>query len=128
MLQRTLFLLFLTLPVPVLLVGQGRAPVRFNLEARLSAIEERLDRIEDWVAKAEADNRQEQPAEALTSESEAKLDRLEVRVIQLENGPQACGCVEVGNRSILDRLRSLERQIARLRQARIRSQLTPLRN
>ena len=127
MLQRTLSLVLLMLPVPVLLNGQGRAPVRFNLEARLATIEERLDGIEDWLAEAETSNRQEHHADTLTSASEAKLDRLEVRVIQLENGPQDCGCSEVGDRSILDRLRSLERQIARLRSARIRSQLTPSR-
>ncbi len=118
--KRSLSLVLLMLPVPVLLTSQGRAPVRFNLEDRLAAIEKRLDGIEDWLAEAEASSGQEQRADTLTSESEAKLDRLEVRVIQLENSPQDCGFGEVGDRSILERLRSLERQIARLRAARIR--------
>ena len=59
-------------------------------------------------------------ADRLTLESEAKLDRLEVRVIQLENAPRNCDCNTAGQRDLLARLRSLERQVARLRTAGIR--------
>lgn len=101
---------------------QGRLPVRSTFDERLKSLEERLAAVEDRLAKAEENQARETdstPA-GLTSRSEAKLDRLEVRVIQLESNAPNCDCNEAGQRFILDRIRSLERQVSRLRSGAIR--------
>ena len=100
--------------------GQVRTKAPIPLDDRLAAIEDRLTALEDRLARVEED-RQDTPApDRLTLESEAKLDRLEVRVIQLENAPRNCDCNAAGQHDMLARLRSIERQVARLRSAAIR--------
>lgn len=114
------FLAFVAYTGP--LASQGRLPLRGTFDERLEALEERLTLVEDRMARAE-EERARKPAAApggLSSRSEAKLDRLEVRVIQLEGGTSNCDCNQAGQRSLLERIRSLERQVARLRSGAIR--------
>ena len=101
---------------------QGRLPLRGTFDERLSAFEERLAAIEDRLAREDEERQRELavPAEGLYMESEAKLDRLEVRVIQLETSPRNCDCDSIGQRSLVERIRSLERQVSRLRTSSIR--------
>lgn len=100
--------------------SQVRTKAPIPLDDRLAAIEDRLTALEDRLARVEEDRQDPPSADRLTLESEAKLDRLEVRVIQLENAPRNCDCNTAGQRDLLARLRSLERQVARLRTAGIR--------
>lgn len=100
--------------------GQVRTKAPIPLDDRLAAIEDRLTALEDRVARVEEDRQDPRAPDRLTLESEAKLDRLEVRVIQLENAPRNCDCNTAGQRDMLARLRSVERQVARLRSAAIR--------
>ncbi len=113
--MRTTILLLPLALLPQLLPGQGRPPVRFSLDDRLAAIEDRLAALEERVAAPPLQRAQPPQTDRLTLESQARLDRLEVRVIQLETASGDCGCNGVGERALLDRLRSLERQVARLR-------------
>ena len=105
-----------------LLAAQGRLPVRGTFDDRLRAIEERIEAVEDRLARA--DEEQAAPpaprTDRLSLESDLKLDRMEVRLIQLEKRSADCDCESVGQRSVLDRLRSVERQVARLRAAGVR--------
>ena len=120
---RSFLLAFLAiLAVSAPLSPQGRLPLRGTFDDRLSALEERLAAIEDRLAR-EDEERENQVAtqpDRLTLESEAKLDRLEVRVIQLETNPRNCDCDSIGQRSLVDRIRSLERQVSRIRGSAIR--------
>ena len=114
------FLALLALSTP--LAPQGRLPLRGTFDERLKVLEDRLAGIEDRLARAdeERDRQTGTQADRLSLESEAKLDRLEVRVIQLETDPQNCDCDGVGQRSLMERIRSLERQVSRIRASAIR--------
>lgn len=113
-------LALLCFPAAAIVSGQERAPASVGLDERLAAIEDRLDALEgESPSREEADPRS-LPADSRTLESEAKLDRLEVRVIQLETGSANCSCADSGDPEIAARLRSLERQVARLRATAIR--------
>lgn len=114
------FLAILVFSVP--LAPQGRLPLRGTFDDRLNALEERLAAIEDRLARADEARAREprDPSDRLTLESEAKLDRLEVRVIQLESNAADCECGGAGQRLLLDRLRSIERQVGRIRSSAIR--------
>ncbi|MDE0263530.1 MAG: hypothetical protein OXJ37_14090 [Bryobacterales bacterium] len=112
--------IFASLTLAGSLQAQGRSPVRVTLDDRLAAIEDRLAAIEDRFATHEEGHSREQEKDRLTLESEAKLDRLEVRVIRLETRPTDCDCGDIGSRALLERIVSLERQVARLRSTRNR--------
>ena len=103
-----------------LLAAQGQLPRGMTLDDRLASIEDRLDSIENRLAAMDEETKRDQQTDRLTLESEAKLDRLEVRVIQLETRSQDQEGESLGQRALLERLRSLERQVARLRAAAIR--------
>ena len=103
-----------------LLFSPVRPAPRMTLEDRLAEIEDRLDTIEDRLDRQDEARGREVQTDRLTLESEAKLDRLEVRVIQLE-GRSSEGSVDgPTQRQVLERLRSLERQVARLRATGLR--------
>ena len=108
------------LAVPALLAGQGRPAGRGTLDDRLAAIEDRLASIENRFEALDEESRREDTADRLTLESEAKLDRLEVRVIQLEEKSVGRTGERIPERWVMDRIRSLERQVARLRERVIR--------
>ena len=110
-------LLLAVLASSVLVLGQGRLPVRGTFDDRLEAIEGRLDALEDRMAIAE-ERISSQPRpdpDRLSLESEAKLDRLEVRLIHLESNPTDCDCGGESARALLGRIRAVERQVSRLR-------------
>ncbi len=87
---------------------QSTAP-RMTLDQRLEQIEARLGSIEEQLAELS-------PPQALGNSAEAKLDRLEARLIRLEETPvRRAGGTSPGG-LMESRLRSLERQVARLRQ------------
>ena len=109
-----------SLALPGALIAQGRTPVRATLDDRLAKIEDRLSAIEDRFATHEEGHTRKEQKDRLELESEAKLDRLEVRVIQLETQPADCDCGGIGGRTLLERIISLERQVSRLRAARNR--------
>ncbi len=115
--SRCALLLLAAVPSAAILLAQGRLPVRATYDDRLRAIEERLDAIEDGLARAAEERLTAEQArpEGLGPLSELKLDRLEVRVIQLEDRPVNCDCGGPGQRAVLERLISVERQLARLR-------------
>ena len=113
-------ILLAALTLPSALYAQGRIPVRETLDDRLAKLEDRLAAVEDRLAKHEEGHTREEQKDRLTLESEAKLDRLEVRVIQLETRPADCDCAGIGTRALLERIVSLERQVARLRSTRNR--------
>ena len=97
----------LLLPLFHALWAQQAPRPRMTLDRRLAAIEARLAAIEERVA--------EPPPAAAVSLDQAKLDRLEARVIRLEESPgRQIGAV-VSVRDLEARIRSLERQVARLR-------------
>lgn len=110
------------LAVSAPLVPQGRLPLRGTFDDRLSALEERLAAVEDRLAREDEErlNALGTRSDRLSLESEAKLDRLEVRVIQLETTPPNCDCDSIGQRSLVERIRSLERQVSRIRASAIR--------
>ncbi len=112
--------LLASLALPCALDAQGRTPARMTLDDRLAKLEDRLSAIEDRFATHEEGHTREEQKDRLTLESEAKLDRLEVRVIQLETRPADCDCGGIGSRALLERINSLERQVSRLRSARNR--------
>ena len=112
--------LLASLALPGILHAQGRIVDRTTLDDRLAELEDRLDAIEDRFATHEEAHTREDQKDRPTLESEAKLDRLEVRVIQLETRPADCDCGGIGSRALLERIVSLERQVARLRSARNR--------
>lgn len=112
--------LLAALAIPGALNAQGRTPVRTTLDDRLAELEDRLSAIEDRFATHEEGHTREEQKDRLALESEAKLDRLEVRVIQLETRPADCDCGGIGARTLLERIISLERQVSRLRSARNR--------
>ena len=113
-----LILTFLTLPS--MLAAQGRPPIRETLDDRLASIEDRLSAIEHQLVATEDRNERREQTDRLSLESQAKLDRLEVRVIQLEGRSSDSAPGTGGDRALLARIRSLERQVARLRSAMIR--------
>lgn len=100
--------------------GQSQRPQRETLDDRLAAMEDRLAELEDNLARLKEECEQTMRVDRLVPESEAKLDRLEVRLIQLEAGRSDCDCGGSGPGSLLERMRSLERQVARLRAASLR--------
>ena len=102
------------------LSGQGRVPWRGTLDDRLASIEDRLSALESRLESLEEKASRQEPADRLTLESELKLDRLEVRVIQLENRSDDIETDRAGQRAVMDRIRSLERQVMRLRARPIR--------
>ncbi len=111
MTQKTAWLLVAAVSLPLfysLWAQQGDRP-RMTLDRRLEAIEARLDAMEKQVAELS-------PSPALGNSAEAKLDRLEVRVIRLEENPSPWVGANSPGRQMEARIRSLERQIARLRQ------------
>lgn len=103
-----------------LLLAQGQQAPRVTLEDRLAAIEDRLDALEHGRSEASAARDREPPPDRLTMEAVAKLDRLEVRVIQLEGRTGGPGGQVAVSGELLARLRALERQVARLRSAALR--------
>ena len=111
----TALALLTILAVPAVLHTQGRIPLRGTFDDRLAKVEERLAAVEDRQATDEEDRARKERPTRLTLESEAKLDRLEVRVIQLETRPSDCECDSIGQRALLERIQSLERQLARVR-------------
>ena len=113
-----LVLAMLASSVPAL--AQGRVPLRGTLDDRLAAIEDRLAAIEDRLASEDDKRTRKEETDRLSLESEAKLDRLEVRVIQLESRTSGATSQAVGQQGLLERIRSLERQVARLRSSAIR--------
>lgn len=117
---KPLILMLTMLAAPTLLLAQGRLPVRGTLDDRLAMIEDRLSAIENRIAALDEASSREKQVDRLTLESEAKLDRLEVRVIKLENRSVDSASEITGQRELVVRLRSLERQVARLRAAAIR--------
>ncbi len=108
------------LALVIIASGQQRPTRPMTLDDRLAAIEDRIEAIEDRVARAEGKSQQASQPDRLSLQSEAKLDRLEVRVIRLEDSPSNCDCDGMGQRAMLDRVRSLERQVARLRSSTLR--------
>lgn len=121
MLSDTRVILILTLlALPLMLAGQGRPPIRGTLDDRLASIEDRLSAIEHQLAATEDRNERREQTDRLSLESEAKLDRLEVRVIQLESRSSDSTPAAGGDHALIERIRSLERQVARLRSALIR--------
>lgn len=91
------------------LQAQQTAGSRMTLDQRLEEIEARLDAMEKRLAEPPA-------AEPLGNSAAAKLDRLEVRVIRLEESPSQRLASGAPDRRTEARIRSLERQVARLRQ------------
>ena len=121
MLSETRLILILTLlALPPMLAAQARPAVRGTLDDRLASIEDRLAAIEHQLAATEDRNERREETDRLSLESQAKLDRLEVRVIQLESRSSDSAPAAGGDRALLERMRSLERQVARLRSALIR--------
>ena len=108
------------LALPTLLAAQGQPSGRVTLDDRLAIIEDRLASIENRLAALDEKSRHVDTADRLTLESEAKLDRLEVRVIQLEQKSVGRTGESIPERWLMDRIRSLERQVARLRDRAIR--------
>lgn len=100
--------------------GQERPVQRMTLDDRLAAIEDRIDAIEDRLATVEGQSQQASEPDRLSIESEAKLDRLEVRVIRLENSASNRNYEGMAQREMVERVRSLERQVARLRSSSLR--------
>ncbi len=92
----------------------GQAPRRSSLEERLAEVEQRLAALEASGAARDGSETQSEPPGEFSAGAEAKLDRLEVRLIQLENQGADCECAEA-QRGLQTRVRSLERQVARLR-------------
>ena len=98
----------LLLPLFHALWAQQAGRPRMTLDRRLAAIEARLAAMEEHVAESP-------PPAGSVSLDQAKLDRLEARVIRLEESPgRQIGAV-VSVRDLEARIRSLERQVARLR-------------
>lgn len=98
----------LLLPLFCSLRAQQADSPRMTLDRRLEAIETRLAAVEKRLAELP-------PPAAPSALAQAKLDRLEVRVIRLEESPgRRIGAV-VSGRELEARIRSLERQMARLR-------------
>lgn len=112
--------LLASLSLPSALAAQGQTTAPVSLDDRLAELEDRLDAIEDRFATHQEAHTREEQKDRSTLESEAKLDRLEVRVIQLETRPADCDCGGIGSRALLERIVSLERQVARLRSVRNR--------
>ena len=103
-------------------VAHGQVAPRGTIDERLQAIEDRIAAIEDHLARAEEERlRTRRPrTDRLSAESLARVDRLEVRVIQLENNPGGCDCGDGTPSSLAERVRSLERQVSRIRARSIR--------
>ncbi len=120
--RKTLCLLLAVSASSAVVLAQGRLPLRGSFDERLRAIEERMDAVEDRLARAEEEmSRHGQPVpDRLSLASEAKLDRLEVRMIRLETNPPDCDCGGESARALMDRVRAVERQVARLRYSRVR--------
>ena len=100
--------------------GQERPARPMILDDRLATIEDRIDAIEDRLATVEGQSQQASPPDRLSIESEAKLDRLEVRVIRLENSSTRGNNDGMAHGALVERVRSLERQVARLRSSSLR--------
>ncbi len=96
------------------LFAHAQAPRRASFDERFERIEERLAALEEEVVQRPDPGAQDPGPGRLALESEAKLDRLEVRVIQLETQPPECDCA-TAQLGLASRVRSLERQLARLR-------------
>lgn len=103
------FAAVLTLFVLHSLAAQQSTAPRITLDQRLEEIEARLQSIKERLVELS-------PPAGLGNSAEAKLDRLEARVIRLEESPVRRVGSSSPNQLLESRLRSLERQIARLRQ------------
>ncbi len=114
--------LFAVAASSALVLAQGRLPLRGTFDERLKAIEDRMDAVEDRLARTEEQVSRQAGLEPdrLSLASEAKLDRMEVRLIRLETNPPDCECGGEHTRAVLERLRSVERQLARLRYSQVR--------
>ena len=108
------------LVVVIVASGQERPAQRMTLDDRLATIEDRIDAIEDRLATVEGQSQRASEPDRLSMESEAKLDRLEVRVIRLENSAGNRNYEGMAQREMVERVRSLERQVARLRSSSLR--------
>lgn len=95
-------------------LAPGQVPGDASVERRLERIEERLDALERNAETQHAAGDTVSVSQGLLPESEAKLDRLEVRLIQLETQSPECDCA-TAQQGLFNRVRSLERQLARLR-------------
>lgn len=106
----------------IALVAQGQVAPQGTIDERLQAMEDRIAAVEDRLARSEEGwlrTRRPQP-DRLSAESLSRLDRLEVRVIRLENSPGGCDCGGGAQSSLAERVRSLERQVSRIRARSIR--------
>ena len=117
---KALFPILAALVLAILATAQQRPPPRMTLDDRLAAIEDRIEMIEDRLAKSEGQSQGARQADPLSSQSEARLDRLEVRVIRIEDSSGDGNHNGMAQRAMLERVRSLERQVARLRSATLR--------
>ena len=118
--KRPLLVAMLALSAPFWIAAQVRSRTPVSLDDRLAVIEDRIAAVEDRLSRAEAERSRTDSKDRLALESEAKLDRLEVRVIQLESAPAGCDCDGAGSQEIIARIRSLERQVSRLRSRAMR--------
>ena len=115
--MKLLLLLSVLLVAPVTEVtGQSRNNRPVTLDDRLAAIEARITALE----KQNVLNLQIDQPDPMDLDTRSKLDRMEVRIIQLETSPPDCSCGGGQNSALLERMRSLERQVARLRSSRLR--------
>ena len=117
---KTLLLILSALVLVIVATGQERSARPMTLDDRLATIEDRIDAIEDRLATFEEESQQASQPDRLSMESEAKLDRLEVRVVRLENAPTNPNYQGTAQRDMVARVRSLERQVARLRSSSLR--------
>ncbi len=117
---RLALVLFAVGAVGLISTRQASPQLRMTLDDRLAAIENRLAELEDRIARVEERREGTGPEDRLTLESEAKLDRLEVRLIQLETAPGNCDCDGSSQQAVIARIRSLERQVGRLRSGPVR--------
>ena len=115
-----LLLISSALALVIVATGQERPTRPMTLDDRLATIENRIDAIEDRLATFEEQSQQASQPDRLSMESEAKLDRLEVRVVRLENSPTNHDYEGMAQRDLVARVRSLERQVARLRSSSLR--------
>lgn len=117
---KSLSLALAVMAASALLFSQARLSPQRTLDDRLAEIEDRLDAIEDRLDRQDEVRERESQTDRVTLQSESKLDRLEVRVIQLESRSADPSAGGVRQRQVLERLRSLERQVGRLRATGLR--------
>ena len=118
--KKALLPILAALVVVILASGQERPAPRMTLDDRFAAIEDRIEAIEERLTRAEEQSQRARQPDRLSAQSEAKLDRLEVRVIRLEDSSSNRTNEGMAQRAVIERVRSLERQVARLRSSSLR--------